>query len=803
MARLKQEELILLDKIYNLKDSEKNTIIVDLKEHISNIENEITNKNKERQQNEFEESDLKAKLEIFTNQSEAFCSTFGELNNDTFQSLKDIGVDLEIGTILNTIKEKAPEYTKELTNRIEMIQGNINLSLDECQKLENDKKNLEEKLEKSYADAANLAGLFEQSLSSDETEREALSTKYVKSVISKFEMFSESEVVTLAKLLMFPDDGLYDYDKDYEDRVKNNFPVSFDKEDEFVEATEEIKEEKTDKEESIEKTVELVKPIIDPKQPTQILPVIDTDDFDKYFDSSKDEKEENSSTTNASDKVFETYDNSDDKETEDKDLFVKPEEDSNTDDLFSILNIPNSEESKEEFVKEDTNDDSSKEEIAAKDDSNIIDEINREINNEDENEISEPIETDEEFLNKVGLDIRKLEENNTISLSEITSKIKLVNPKLIEEDYELLRSLNINDSVSYKLEDNYLPLIDEELNKKITLFRAKGISEYKIKELIEKTKIFANPYSVIDDRINAMDSVGEKVNDDNVIMIQNNIVRYAQNLELLNHSGYELDDKEKSNNVPLLLNSKYIAEDAEILKNYYISILRKNGKYALNVFWRAPRDLMFGIDDIIEEGLEDIFTTNPEVLSFETDQLLGRTCFLKDRGESIYDDDSQTVFKKALIDFKEFQDVYQTDISSYIPRDRNKVNKSLTSIIGEDEFIDNLISTLDEYYGKTTTFKDLELSSEAAKIKDDLLNEIEDKLQAVVTGQYTYKILDISISKNKVDRNLSLLVDKLVSHNQPVVGKEREILLVSVLYNLRQNEDVINKIVDISRGGIK
>ena len=180
MTGLKQKDISLLDKLYNLKDSEKNTIIVDLKERISNTENEIANSNKERQQNEFEESDLKTKLEIFTNQSEAFCSTFGELNNDTFQSLKDIGIDLEIGTILETIKEKAPEYSKELSEKIEKIQENIDLSLDEIQKLENNKTKLEEKLENAYNDAANLAGLLEQSLSSDESEREALSTKYVK-----------------------------------------------------------------------------------------------------------------------------------------------------------------------------------------------------------------------------------------------------------------------------------------------------------------------------------------------------------------------------------------------------------------------------------------------------------------------------------------------------------------------------------------------------------------------------------------------------------------------------------------------
>lgn len=805
MARLKQEELILLDKIYNLKDSEKNTIIVDFKDRISNIEKEIASKNEERQQNEFEESDLKAKLEIFTNQSEAFCSTFGELNDETFQSLRDIGVNLEIGTMLETIKEKAPGYCEELTNRIETIQNNIKISLEDCQNLETRKKELEEKLNEAYNDSANLAGLFEQSLSSDESEREALSTKYVKGVISKFNIFAEDEIVTLAKLLMFPDDGLYEYDKDYADRVKNNFPVNFDKEDEFVEATEEKNEYKPINHNEYDN-----KPVIDPKEPTQILPVIDTDDYAKI---NKETEEQKESSTISSDKVAEAYEyttKSEEKNT-DEDLFVKPDnEDTKSDDLFSFLNIIDKKENKEEDNKEESEkeEDYNSEKKYSDSEKSVIDEINKEINAEEEK--VEAIETDEEFLNRVGLDIKKLEENNTLSISELTSKIKLVNPKVIEENYELLRSLNIDDNISYKCHDDYLLIIDEELNKKITLLRAKGISEYKIKEIIEKTDIFVNPYSVIDDRISAMDGIGEKVNDDNIETIQKNIVRYAQNLELLNNSGYELDDKEKFNNIPLLLDSKYIAEDSEILKNYYISILRKNGKYALNVFWRTPRDLMFGIDDIIEEGLEDIFTTNPEILSFETDPLLGRIRFLKDRGESIYDDEGQNIYKKALVDFKEFQDIYQTDVSSYIPKSRDKVNHTLSELIGDEEFVGDLISTLDEYYGKTTTFKDLELSKEAISAKNDLLNEIEEKLQAVITGQHTYKISDISISKNKVDRNLSLLVDMLISHNQPIVGKEKEILLVSVLYNLRHSEDTLKRIVDISngadssvRGGIK
>ena len=805
MARLKQEELILLDKIYNLKDSEKNTIIVDFKDRISNIEKEIASKNEERQQNEFEESDLKAKLEIFTNQSEAFCSTFGELNDETFQSLRDIGVNLEIGTMLETIKEKAPGYCEELTNRIETIQNNIKISLEDCQNLETRKKELEEKLNEAYNDSANLAGLFEQSLSSDESEREALSTKYVKGVISKFNIFAEDEIVTLAKLLMFPDDGLYEYDKDYADRVKNNFPVNFDKEDEFVEATEEKNEYKPINHNEYDN-----KPVIDPKEPTQILPVIDTDDYAKI---NKETEEQKESSTISSDKVAEAYEytTKSEEKNSDEDLFVKPDnEDTKSDDLFSFLNIIDKKENKEEDNKEESEkeEDYNSEKKYSDSEKSVIDEINKEINAEEEK--VEAIETDEEFLNRVGLDIKKLEENNTLSISELTSKIKLVNPKVIEENYELLRSLNIDDNISYKCHDDYLLIIDEELNKKITLLRAKGISEYKIKEIIEKTDIFVNPYSVIDDRISAMDGIGEKVNDDNIETIQKNIVRYAQNLELLNNSGYELDDKEKFNNIPLLLDSKYIAEDSEILKNYYISILRKNGKYALNVFWRTPRDLMFGIDDIIEEGLEDIFTTNPEILSFETDPLLGRIRFLKDRGESIYDDEGQNIYKKALVDFKEFQDIYQTDVSSYIPKSRDKVNHTLSELIGDEEFVGDLISTLDEYYGKTTTFKDLELSKEAISAKNDLLNEIEEKLQAVITGQHTYKISDISISKNKVDRNLSLLVDMLISHNQPIVGKEKEILLVSVLYNLRHSEDTLKRIVDISngadssvRGGIK
>ncbi len=804
MTGLKQKDISLLDKLYNLKDSEKNTIIVDLKERISNTENEIANSNKERQQNEFEESDLKTKLEIFTNQSEAFCSTFGELNNDTFQSLKDIGIDLEIGTILETIKEKAPEYSKELSEKIEKIQENIDLSLDEIQKLENNKTKLEEKLENAYNDAANLAGLLEQSLSSDESEREALSTKYVKGVISKFNLFSEDEITTLAKLLMFPDDGLYEYDIDYEDRVKNNFPNTFDKNDEYVEEKEvEVHEEvetSTEAEEQpAEEKPEEVKPVIEPKESTQILPVIETDDYDKYFTNPLDSNA--SAKENDIEKVDAAYDFTNKEEnSETNDLFTKPEEDSNNDDLFSILNIANEPETKEEPEEAKEPEKSEVTDETIREDEGIIEEINKQINSEEEKETSEPIETDEEYLNKIGLDINKLEANNTMPISELISKIKLVSPKEIDENYELLRSLNINDNVSYKLQDNYLPLIDEELNKKITLLRAKGISEYKIKEIIENTNIFTNSYTIIDDRISAMDSIGEKVNDENIGMIQNNIVRYAQNLELLNNSGYELDDKEKANNMPLLLESKNIAEDAEILKNYYISILRKNGKYALNVFWRAPRDLMFGIDDIIEEGLEDIFTTNPEVLSFETDPLLGRIRFLKEKGESIYDDEGQTVFKKALVDFKEFQDIYQTDIQSYIPSNREKINHLLPSLIGDEEFVESLINTLDEYYGKTTTFKDLELTNEAASIKNDLLNEIEEQLQVTIAGQHTYKISDISISKNKIERNLSLLVDMLVSHNQPVVGKEKEILLVSLLYNLRQNEDTISKIIAISNG---
>ena len=65
---------------------------------------------------------------------------------------------------------------------------------------------------------AQLVSLLEQSLSEEEIERESLTASFVKKVLVSFGVFTNDEISKLTKMIIFPEDGLYEYDRGYEER---------------------------------------------------------------------------------------------------------------------------------------------------------------------------------------------------------------------------------------------------------------------------------------------------------------------------------------------------------------------------------------------------------------------------------------------------------------------------------------------------------------------------------------------------------------------------------------------------------
>ncbi len=748
--KMTQDLADLLEKLYNLK-GEDNVVIARINKDIKAVEDKIVTEAEKQSSNELSKVETESQLSIFVTQKDAFCSTFTGIDNDTFGALIAIGVNLDISSMLDRINEKAPIYCDELNHKIENAAHAIEEAKKAREEYNEELNKLNDELATAKGDREHLISLLEQSLSPNVTERESLTAKYAKDVISKFNVFSSTEVAALAKVILFPEDGLIEFDETYDEREHPNF-------------NEEAKEEVEEAEERTEEKV--VEPVLETKEEDNSEDTVST-----YQDEQKVDNADLASQT------YQDLKSEDEEPTQIMDLAdLNKIEDIGKTEEISLPDF-NLQEEPIILTSEDKKDKEADENQASEEEA-VIEPVN-------EVEESDPYAELKSSLENIGLDVQALEDNN--ELLEALSKEDI---KHIEENYEILRSINVNDSYLYQYINNYNYLVDTDLNKKLTLLRAKGISEHKLKELLENNDSgLKEDYQVLEQRVNFIEDNNEKLSDDNVQLLALDVNKYKENINVLNDNGFEIDDKDLRNYQAVLYNSDNVKDDVEVLKNYLVSVQRKNGKYALGVFFKNSTDLLFDIDDAIEAKLEDLLEAHPEVLANRVDTLIARIKYALANNESLYEDEENGVFNRNVIDGLKFYRTYHQDVNEYMPRDRRDVNNMLENLLeGSDEVID----VLNKYYEETTLYKDIELTDEEKGLYNSLKALLEDKLNVVNSGTHTYLVNDVAISKNKLERNLAVLV----KGRDSVEGMEKVLILSAMLYNLRQPEEVFKQIID-------
>lgn len=346
--------------------------------------------------------------------------------------------------------------------------------------------------------------------------------------------------------------------------------------------------------------------------------------------------------------------------------------------------------------------------------------------------------------------------------------------------------------------NGHMFLTDTELSEKINFLRGKKISEKKIKDLVAAADAgLRNPLAVVKARVSAMEEVYGEVNDTNIDYIQRDTVTLAKNIGIIRKT-FELDEKEERNFRGVLF-SPYLENDMKILKEYLISIVKQeNGRYALNAFTNRPVDLLVGIDTLVEQGLEGLVTSTPEVLGQNLDMVTARAAFLKAKGVPLYDEDSET-YRSEIVDYKEFEETYG---KAPLPelRSTKDVNASLATVIGNEDFTQILVDALNEYYSNPLVNPEVSIDGEEKEKYEELVAAFESTLKATKAGKLTYEVGDVSISRNKLERNIKLLLNILSRQGQSIDGVEKEVMLVSALHNLRADNETLRKVVDACLG---
>ena len=719
MAKLSQKTILLLDKLYNLRGDD-NILLQEINSKIEGINSNLEENERRREDLEREKVENQNSLLVFSNQQEAFITAFSGISDDTFAALRTIGVDVNIGTMVSSVAEKAPQYIQELNEKITHIQEEIDRDLDRKRELSEELEDLFAQRTKAEGDRDSLASLLEQCLSSDETERESLPTKYVKDILGRFGIFEADEVSTLTKLIMFPEDGLLEYDSTYEERLSKGLvgeaeDMSYDEhEDEKKDTAETYGEEPA-------------------KELGQVLerPIVITDE--------PEEPEVKPAPVKKAEEPAE-----------------EPREKTSILDL-TALNVP-AEEPKEPTIQE--------------------------------------------YLESIGLDLEIFREENDkeSNIEKLMAELTETDRTLIATNYEILRSLNA-EIAAYRYRRNHSYLSDNELTQKVTLLRARGISEKKIRELLEQADSgLRESLETIQARMEVAEELGTPVTDEHAELLGKDLRRLAENIRALSENEITLDDKERRNYQYILTESGYVRADLEVLKNYLINITRSNDKYALNVFTKDPYDLITDIDNIIENNLEDVLSTNPEVLCGRNGAFVDRVRYFEGLGKPIVDTTGRNAYASYILNpLEALRENGNKPIPPVAPTEE-EVNRELPSIIGNANTTSGLVDILTAYYKDRTDFGEIELSDVATEGYARLLEQFETAYHAERIGKYTFKVGESYISKPKLERHIGVLVSALEKAGESIDGIENEILLTAMLYNLRQDEKALAKLVETCLG---
>ena len=841
MAEAIKNVTILLDRLYNLKGDE-NVLIKDLERQIGEVEKRIDELAASIAESTSNKGKEEGHLSLFLRQKDQFETLFSSLTNDSFSALEGIEVFLDVGTLKSNVEEKSPAFIRAIMEMIDGYKTAISDAEEARREAETQLANLRIDVATVSEQRNQLISLLEQSLSPNEIERESLTANFVKQVLIPFGVFTTEEIAKLTKIIMFPDEGLLEYDRMYEERVAKGLIgyVETDETEEVVHMNEggvptfvgndgqvkldlvkigtfpgysaeapaeEIAQEEQppaeviEEEEVAEEVVIENPPAEEPAEetPTEehiqeenrviIPPIVEPIDaapankqIDEFVGSEVVLNFEKIGKADLEARMALKVDKKTTEEPAEEQLAEAPAEEIVQEEQPPAERI--GDEVAEEAVIENPPAEEPPAEAPAQE--------------EPQENLGFDRHEAEARLSNAGLNINKFQEVNTVKIEKILESVMSVDENVIKINYEILRSINLEDE-AYKMRFGHMYITDPDFNKKITLLRAKNISETKIQAMIKDTNSGLRvSYDDLEKRIQVVESLHGKIEDANIYLIRKickDIEKYEANLDTLLTYGINIDDKEVRNFMAVLFESLYIAEDSEILKDYVIGILKSNGKYALSVFWKKPEELLADIDDLIEADLENVIGTHAEILGMNSESFLRRVRYCEDNNKKVFIDDMRSEPCEYITSGHTFKKQFGDRITLPELGNRQANNAKLIELIGNPDYVEILLNTLNDYYINTDKYSTPQVVDSMKEKYDELIHYLEDNCKAEIAGKFTYKVNGVCICKNKLERNIAIILNALDVAGQPAFGVEREIVLVSALYNSRLKEETLEKVV--------
>ena len=98
-----------------------------------------------------------------------------------------------------------------------------------------------------------------------------------------------------------------------------------------------------------------------------------------------------------------------------------------------------------------------------------------------------------------------------------------------------------------------------------------------------------------------------------------------------------------------------------------------------------------------------------------------------------------------------------------------------------NEYTARLIEVLDNYYKELKEYETLEANDK--ELYNNLLKTAEKEIDINTIGKSTSKLKQAYISKNKLERNIAIIVNNL--EKEKIEENTKETILIAALYNLR------------------
>ena len=682
----------ILKKIENLLKPES-TILVDLHKKIDDNTNTALKKEKSISTKNQKITNIKSEIDDLNKEKDILLEAFNSLKDTDLKLITSVlKLNIDVDKDLNKLTNQLPLQIEIRNNDINDLESAIKDDEEKLVLANNNVNIYQEKLDEALENQKVLSDLIKEASSGS-----CIRTRNEVIEILKNLDFSKDEAYAAAKLIMFPEDELMPYFKNF----KFDADVLDDNEtyvdlDNIVEALKEVDldENNETKKESLEEVKETDTKTEDEK------PVLE-DDNDGFFSSFGPDM----------------FDFNDD--IKEKEIVEEEPDDKACDDTKQN-------EEKEEDYQKKLEDETP---ISFEELKNLF---------EDDTETKEEIKEAES----------KDSEEGIISFDELQSKMNDIFGSLNTSSSDIENTKEIKDEEANEkeiVENNDENLVeDANFDTEVLEKLKKSDSDIALIKPFDTSKI-------------DYDSIKELANDRNIeltniplVAYKNGVENYLNNIVSLHEFGYKPSDVELQKNgaVLSLVSNEDINKNLKALEDYKIDLKMPNGHIAFNPLTLEPTELVRRIDLILENNQSDLLTYDVNALSLDVLSILKRILFCNEYNIP-YTEEENNVLKYNSYVFR--QDILEELVEKEVPIDKdiNKLTSDLSKVV-DSKLIDILDTNLNDIFN-------IKLSDAG---KFDEYTRLEQKLESIcVCKGNTYIIDGLSFSYQNTKRNLITLIN--------------------------------------------